>query len=172
MSPPQTAQNGAGSSLPSPAKGSTASAHQVEDVRRVPRQPQQCVGELPGGELADPFHTVFGGDPVRGRGALGQTESHRMKIKIIIPNGRVTSCQWLAASANQGWPNRPRRSLSSAMPGGAQTRFAASTPAGRAQPLRLGASVRAGEGPYPRRSPSRDHVLHLFTCRAESSGVD
>jgi hypothetical protein len=26
MSPPQTAQNGAGSSLPSPAKGSTASA--------------------------------------------------------------------------------------------------------------------------------------------------
>jgi hypothetical protein len=50
--------------------------HHVEDVGRVPRQPQQCVGELPGGELADPFHTVFGGDPVRGRGGLGQTESH------------------------------------------------------------------------------------------------
>jgi hypothetical protein len=35
----------------------------------------------------------------------------------------------------------------------------------------LGTSACGGEGPHPRSSPSRDHVLHLFTCEAEWSRV-
>ena len=60
MSVPHRLQNGAGSSRPSRA-GLDGVGYRVEDVRGVPRQPQQG-GLLLDAELADAFHAVLGGN--------------------------------------------------------------------------------------------------------------
>ena len=82
MSPSQMAQYRGGVVGAVAGAGLDGFGDGVEDGRGVAREPEQRVGLLLGGELADPLHAVVGGDRVAGRNplaardGLGQTGTH------------------------------------------------------------------------------------------------